>query len=164
MIEFKRIFGSGFNGLIISVLLFLAAAYFKDLLKIPMICDGCFLLRVSVFTLFFTMSIIMFVWSFMSLKPGLRGKTLITRGAFSHFRHPLYAAFLTFFNFGLAVLLNNWVFIGWAIILHPVWHLLTAEEEKMLKNTFPNDYEEYCKNTGRFLPKYIFRKPRKRDA
>jgi protein-S-isoprenylcysteine O-methyltransferase Ste14 len=74
---------------------------------------------------------------------------------FKYVRHPLYAAFLDFFDFGLAVLLNNWIYIIWAVLLHPVWHLLINKEEEDLKKIFPGEYEEYCKNTGRFIPRII---------
>ncbi len=103
------------------------------------------------------LTIILLVWSIKSLNPQDRGKKLATNGMFKYFRHPLYAAFLSVFNFGLAILMNNWIYIIWAIALHPFWHLLVLREEKMLKEIFPNDYEEYCKKTGRFVPKLRFK-------
>lgn len=153
MNSFNRIFGSGPKGLLISLVLLFLSFHLKDLLNIPKIFVDQDFLRLSIFVLLTMVSIAIIIWSIISLNPKLRGKTLITTGALKYFRHPLYAAFLTFFNFGLAILLNNWIFIIWAILLHPIWHLLVAEEEKTLKTTFPNDYEEYCKNTGRFFPR-----------
>lgn len=98
----------------------------------------------------------MILLSFKTLTPKTRGKTLIVTGIYRIFRHPLYAAFLSVFNFGLAILLNNWIFIIWAVSLHPVWHLIIKREEEMLKKVFPDDYENYCKITGRFFPKIKF--------
>ena len=158
MNNFNRIFGSGPIGLIISLILFFLAVYLKNLLNIPEIFNNYNILRLSIFIFFTITSIIIIVWSLISLNPKVRGRTLITSGALKYFRHPLYAAFLTFFNFGLAILLNNWIFIIWAFLLHPIWHLLIIKEEKDLKNIFPNEYEEYCKNTGRFFPKFIKKK------
>lgn len=158
MNNFNRIFGVGFKGLLISLILMVLAFYLKNLLGIPKIFIVQKFLQLLIFILLTTICIIIIIWSIISLNPNLRGKTLITTGAFKYFRHPLYAAFLTFFNFGLAVLLNNWIFIIWAIFLHPIWHLLVLEEERVLKNTFPGDYERYCKNTGRFFPKLIVKK------
>jgi protein-S-isoprenylcysteine O-methyltransferase Ste14 len=155
---FKRMFGAGFNGLVISLILLYFAFYLKGLINIPKIFIDQEFLRLLLFGLLTVISIIIILWSVISLNPKLRAKTLITTGAFKYFRHPLYAAFLTFFNFGLAVLLNNWVFIIWGIILHPVWHLLVAKEEKSLKEIFPEDYENYCKKTGRFFPKLIIKR------
>jgi len=153
MNNFNRIFGSGPKGLLISLVLLYFSFYLKDLLGIPKIFNDQIFIRQSIFGLLTIASIAVIIWSLISLNPNLRGKTLVTTGALKYFRHPLYAAFLSFFNFGLAILLNNWIFIFWAILLHPIWHLLVAEEEKTLKATFPNDYEKYCKNTGRFFPR-----------
>jgi protein-S-isoprenylcysteine O-methyltransferase Ste14 len=157
MNNFDRIFGSGPKGLLISLILLFLSFYLKNLFNIPKIFVDQDFMRLLIFAFLTAVSIVIIIWSFISLNPKLRGKTLITTGALKYFRHPLYAAFLTFFNFGLAILLNNWIFVIWAIILHPIWHLLVAKEEKALKITFANDYEEYCKNTGRFFPR-LFQK------
>jgi protein-S-isoprenylcysteine O-methyltransferase Ste14 len=153
--NFSRIFGSGPLGLFISLALLYLAFYLKDILNTPNIYGDSEFIPLIIFVLLTAVSIVIIIWSLISLNPKLRGKTLITTGALKYFRHPLYAAFLTFFNFGLAILLNNWIFIIWAIVLHPIWHLLVIGEEKLLKNIFPNDYERYCKNTGRFFPKFF---------
>jgi protein-S-isoprenylcysteine O-methyltransferase Ste14 len=153
MNNFNRIFGSGPVGLLISLVLLFLAFYLKDLLDTPKIFIDQDFIRQSIFGLLTIISVAVIIWSLVSLNPKLRGKTLITTGALKYFRHPLYAAFLSFFNFGLAILLNNWIFIIWAIILHPIWHWLARREEKSLETIFPREYEEYCKKTGRFFPK-----------
>ncbi len=155
---FNRIFGSGPIGLLISLILLFLAFYLKNSVNIPRIFVDQNFLRLSIFALLTIVSIVIIIWSLISLNPKLRGKTLITTGAFKYFRHPLYAAFLIFFNFGFAILLNNWIFIIWAVLLHPIWHLLVVREEKDLMNIFPNEYQKYCRNTGRFFPKLITRK------
>ncbi len=153
MKNFDRIFGSGPIGLISSIVLFFAAKFLTNYINTPRIFEENSNIRVFLFAGLTLMTIVLIIWSIKSLNPQDRGVKLITTGMFKYFRHPLYAAFLSVFNFGLAVLLNNWIYIIWAIILHPVWHLLVMKEEKMLKEVFPNDYEEYCKKTGRFFPK-----------
>ena len=160
MSSLKKIFGSGPLGLLISLLLLFLSFYLKKVLNVPNIFIDQFTLRIFIFLLLTIISIIIIIWSIISLNPNLRGKTLVTTGALKYFRHPLYAAFLTFFNFGLAILLNNWIFMIWALILHPIWHFLIMGEEKYLEKIFPNTYEQYCKKTGRFFPRFI----RKRDS
>jgi len=155
MNNFNRIFGAGPKGLLISLVLLYLSFYLKNLFNIPKIFSDQVLIRQSIFGFLTIISIAIIIWSLVSLNPKLRGKTLVTTGALKYFRHPLYAAFLSFFNFGLAILLNNWIFIVWAIILHPIWHLLVEGEEKALETIFPREYEEYCKKTGRFFPKLI---------
>jgi protein-S-isoprenylcysteine O-methyltransferase Ste14 len=93
------------------------------------------------------------VWSFVSLPVRDRGTSLITRGAFRYVRHPLYAAFLTFFNPGLALYLDNWLFVAWAVALHPLWHALIAGEEALLTKQFGAEYTAYAQRTGRFVPR-----------
>jgi protein-S-isoprenylcysteine O-methyltransferase Ste14 len=66
----------------------------------------------------------------------------------------LYAAFLTFFNFGLAVLLNSWLYVAWALVLHPLWHLNIRGEEALMKEQFPSAYDDYRVRTGRFVPRW----------
>ena len=82
-----------------------------------------------------------------------RGNILSTRGAYKYVRHPLYAAFLSIFDFGLAVYLNSYIFIAWAIILHPVWHYIIRYEERPLVNIFGQVYVDYQERTGRFFPR-----------
>lgn len=162
MKNFIRLFGSGPVGLAASVALFLASHYLKNSLGFPDIFSDRSSARLSIFAAITCISIVLVIWSLLSLKPEQRGKVLITTGPFRYFRHPLYAAFLSFFNFGLAILLNNWIYVLWALFLHPVWHFLVRDEEKMLEGVFPRDYKEYCEKTGRFFPrlKYGSRKHR----
>ena len=98
-------------------------------------------------------TVMLVLWSIDSLPISTRGRELVTDGAFRYFRHPLYAAFLSCFNFGFAALLNNWIYVIGATILHGAWHLNIMPEEKFMKRRFPKAYDDYCKNTGRFLPR-----------
>ena len=158
MKNFDRIFGSGPIGLVSSLVLLFIARFLSKYTSIPLIFRENSGIHIYLFAALIILTIILIVWSIKSLNPQDRGKKLTTSGMFKYVRHPLYAAFLSVFNFGLAFLLNNWIYIFWAIILHPIWHLLVMREEKMLKEIFPNDYEEYCKQTGRFVPKLRFKK------
>ncbi len=153
MKKFDRIFGSGPIGLIISLALFFLARFLTNYINTPRIFEDNNNIRILLFAGLTLFTIVLIIWSIKSLNPQDRGVKLITTGMFKYFRHPLYAAFLSVFNFGLAVFMNNWIYIIWALILHPVWHLLVMKEEKMLKEVYPNDYEEYCNRTGRFFPR-----------
>lgn len=151
----KRVFGSGIWGLSISIgLLIFAVLINKTFPIFRIFVDGLFL-RVLVFGIFSAVCITLVILSLKTLRVKARGKELITHGVFRYFRHPLYAAFLTFFDFGIAIFSNSWVFVIWAIILHPIWHLLVHSEEKMMIDLFGNEYIEYCQKTGRFFPRVI---------
>lgn len=152
MNTYLRIFGVGPTGFLISALLFFIAFFLAGGLGHLQISSND-LLRWSVFGGLCVVSGLIMLWSVISLPITERGKRLTTTGAFKYFRHPLYGACLSFFNFGLAVLLNNWIYILWAIVQHPVWHWLIRHEEELMKKRFPGEYEAYASITGRFFPR-----------
>lgn len=156
MNRFQKIFGSGPIGLLISLVLLAVFVFIKKYFISFPITENNFL-RYSVFSILSVLTVVIIIWSIKSLPPSDRGNKLITLGAFKYFRHPLYAAFLTFFGFGLAVLLNDWIYILWALLQHPVWHWSIRGEEKLMEKEFPGEYADYCKRTGRFVPR-IFNK------
>jgi protein-S-isoprenylcysteine O-methyltransferase Ste14 len=94
------------------------------------------------------------VWSLRSLPPSARGRQLCTQGAFRYVRHPLYAAFLSHFNFALALFLGHPIYLLWAIALHPIWHVLMRSEERLMLRDFGEPYREYAARTGRFIPRF----------
>jgi len=152
MNSYQRIFGAGPRGLAISLLLLATAWKLGAYTRLPAI-HGKGAGGLIVFFAATVMTVAIISWSTKTLHPLERGKELVTTGAFRYFRHPLYAAFLTFFNFGLAFLFNNWIYLIWAILQHPVWHLNVISEEKLMERAFPGTYREYCARTGRFIPR-----------
>lgn len=152
MKTYDRIFGAGPRGFLISLVMLIIAWKLEPLVGLPTVCDSMSL-RWSLFIIAVIATLILVIWSVWSLPPTARGKLLVTTGALKYFRHPLYAAFLLFFNFGLAIWFNNWIYIFWAIALHGVWHLNIRREEELMKQEFPKEYVEYSAVTGRFVPK-----------
>jgi protein-S-isoprenylcysteine O-methyltransferase Ste14 len=82
----------------------------------------------------------------------LRGNhRLVTSGPYSRIRHPMYSAILLWaasFGFVLA----NWVpflFAFWAAVF---FMARVPREEQMMIERFGDEYREYMKRTGRFLP------------
>jgi protein-S-isoprenylcysteine O-methyltransferase Ste14 len=152
-IFFKKL-RSGRFGLLVSLVLFVVAALLEKRINFPQIFSN-YLISIAFTAIFAITFIIIFWWSVKSLPRKERDNTLCTKGAYKYFRHPIYAAFLSSFNFGLAFLLNNYIYLIWAILLHPIWHLIINQEEKLLVEIFGNDYEVYQTSTGRFIPKII---------
>jgi protein-S-isoprenylcysteine O-methyltransferase Ste14 len=93
------------------------------------------------------------VWSFRSLPVSQRGRGLCMEGAYRWVRHPLYASFISLGLPGFAVFLNHWIALLWVIVLHLLWHLLIALEEKGMVAQFGDEYLVYAKRTGRFVPR-----------
>jgi len=94
-------------------------------------------------------------WSLRTLKPKQRGHILCTTGPFRYVRHPLYASFLSWFDFGFAIYLGHWAFIAWAVALHPVWHWVVRKEERVMEEQFGQAWRDYAATTGRFLPRFL---------
>jgi protein-S-isoprenylcysteine O-methyltransferase Ste14 len=150
--KFSKLFGSGPLGLLISLLLLFAASWINKQIDLPPISENQSLLG-AIFTLSIITTIALIIWSARSLRPADRGNKLCTSGPFKYVRHPLYAAYLSIFDFGLAIYLNSYTFILWAVLLHPLWHYLVKAEEGHMVEIFGDDYIEYQKTTGQFLPK-----------
>lgn len=131
--------------------LLLLALWKKDALALPSIVDNDSI-RLIVLIISIVITNVVILWSLKSLPPKFRGEYLVTTGAFAYFRHPLYGAFLSFFNFGLAFYLNNWIYIIWAVLQFPIWHLNIRYEEKLMVAKFGDEYVNYSKKVLRFFP------------
>ncbi len=154
--NFRKFFGSGPAGLLISLVLLLVTGWINRQVDLPPISDNPFLLD-SVFIIACVLTLAIVIWSVRSLPTADRGNRLVTTGAFRYVRHPLYAAFLSVFNFGLAVFLNSYLFIAWALLLHAVWAFLVRDEERMLIEFFGDSYRDYQERTGRFFPRLLIK-------
>lgn len=78
---------------------------------------------------------------------------LVTHGVYSRMRHPMYSAHLLW---GLAqpLLLWNWV-AGYTLLVFmlPLLFYRIPREERMMVNSFGEEYQDYIGRTGRFFPK-----------
>jgi protein-S-isoprenylcysteine O-methyltransferase Ste14 len=81
-------------------------------------------------------------------------KKLIINGLYRYTRNPIYLGALLvllghilWFGSGLVVIYFFLFFLAYQI-------LITLIEEPILRNTFGNDYIEYCKNVPRWIPRF----------
>jgi len=95
----------------------------------------------------------------LSYTPTLRtgGKRqLIVQGVYRWMRHPMYTSFFAYFIASF-LLIANWL-VG---VLGLVYSLLILErvghEERMLLETYGEEYRHYIQRTGRLLPRLIHR-------
>jgi protein-S-isoprenylcysteine O-methyltransferase Ste14 len=82
----------------------------------------------------------------------LSSPRLLTDGAFSRVRHPLYLAALLFYAFLIALTLSTislFVFVGIFIF----YNSIATYEEKYLEQKFGQDYLVYKKNTPKWIPR-----------
>ena len=151
MTTFQRLFGTGPRGMTISLVLLAGAWQLDERLALPVITSTD-TLRYGASAALIAIALFVIVWSATSLPLAERGKKLVTSGAFRFFRHPLYAALVSFLDFGLAIFLNGWIYLAWAAIVHLIWHWNVRGEEALMREAFGSEYDDYCRTTGRFLP------------
>ena len=77
---------------------------------------------------------------------------LVTSGPYARTRHPMYTA-LNMFSFSLALMTSNILVLFFAILVIVPFPWIARMEEKMLLETFGEDYREYMRKTGRFFPR-----------
>lgn len=76
---------------------------------------------------------------------------LIQTGLYSRVRHPMYTVFISF-SLAVALVSSNWFLIISAILISVGLYWISHSEERMLIEEFGDEYSEYKKHTGRFLP------------
>jgi protein-S-isoprenylcysteine O-methyltransferase Ste14 len=98
-------------------------------------------------------------WLFTSIGTGItpvsatrKEHKLVTHGIYRWVRHPLYTVGSSLYiSFGLMA--DNWFIILLAALTFIVMAIRTPKEEANLIEKFGDEYREYMKRTGRFLPK-----------
>lgn len=99
-------------------------------------------------------------WLFSSIGSGItptsatrQKHTLVTKGPYRWIRHPLYTLGTSLFvAFGMMA--DNWFIILLGILAFIAMAVRTPKEEANLIDKFGDEYREYMKQTGRFLPKF----------
>jgi len=98
-------------------------------------------------------------WLFSSIGSGItptsatrKQHTLSTSGPYRWVRHPLYTVGSSMFiSFGMMA--DNWFIATLGILIFILMAIRTPREEANLIAKFGDEYVEYMKRTGRFLPK-----------
>ena len=98
-------------------------------------------------------------WLFSSIGSGItptsatrKEHKLITRGIYRWIRHPLYTIGSSFIiSFGMMA--DNWFITAFGILAFILMASRTPKEESNLVEKFGDEYREYMKRTGRYLPR-----------
>lgn len=98
-------------------------------------------------------------WLFSSIGSGItptsatrKEHKLTTSGIYKYIRHPLYTIGSSFIiSFGMMA--DNWFIALFGILAFILMAIRTPKEEANLVEKFGDEYREYMKRTGRFLPK-----------
>ena len=100
-------------------------------------------------------------WLFSSIGSGItpvsatrKEHKLVTHGIYRWVRHPLYTIGSSFIvSFGMMA--DNWFIAAFGFLAFILMAIRTPKEEANLLAKFGNEYREYMKHTGRFLPKLL---------
>jgi protein-S-isoprenylcysteine O-methyltransferase Ste14 len=105
-------------------------------------------------------SLALWTWTHVALgtlwSPQLQLRTnhrLVTCGPYSQIRHPMYTAVVAWVT-SLGLVIANWVPILFAASVVVIFVTRVPHEEQMMLERFGDEYREYMKRTGRFLPKW----------
>jgi len=82
-----------------------------------------------------------------------QGHQLITSGVYEYIRHPMYAS-IWLFCLAQGLLLANWL-AGWypLFAFGLMYFLRTPREERLMFDTFGQEYQDYMHRTGRLFPR-----------
>ncbi len=99
-------------------------------------------------------------WLFSSIQSGItpvsatrKNHQLVTHGIYRWVRHPLYTVG-TLLYVSFALMADNWFIILLAALTFIVMAIRTPKEEANLIEKFGDEYRDYMKRTGRFLPRF----------
>jgi len=149
-----KIFGVGPAGTVISLFLLAVFVWADSMMKLSIVVDYVGLMKTMGMVLVI-LGLGLHLWSFSTLRNWWIDDKLCTKGPFKHFRHPMYASWITFICPGAALYLNSWFYLFWILLLHLLWHKLVKKEEIIMLDTFGNIYKDYARRTGRFFPKLL---------
>jgi protein-S-isoprenylcysteine O-methyltransferase Ste14 len=82
-------------------------------------------------------------------------RNLVVTGLYRHVRNPIYVALVAII-LGQAVLMGDWRLIVYGALLWLSFHaVVVAHEEPALEQTFGIEYEAYCANVRRWVPRLV---------
>ena len=81
-----------------------------------------------------------------------RTKHLMTEGPYRLSRNPMLSGIFLYL-IGFALWMKEWQAALFFVVFVLVMLLQVRSEEKRLRRDFGNEYEQYCRRTGRFFPK-----------
>ncbi len=148
----QRLFGVGPTGAAISFVWLVIAYWTNRFLEWPTTLANPTLLKV-IGVILIMIGLVLNFWSMWILRNWWNKDELCTTGPFRWFRHPMYAAWITFMLPGFAFYLNSWIILLFVILLHPIWYLLVIREENMMLEKYRDAYRVYAAQTGKFLPR-----------
>jgi len=83
---------------------------------------------------------------------GRRNSRLVTEGAYSVVRHPIYAAWIWLIIPGFVLLFRSWPLLAVPLVAYAAFKAFIHEEDDYLRRKFGQSYLEYRSKTGELFP------------
>ena len=110
-------------------------------------------LRLSILALAITMALYLFRSGHVAVSHLQRAEKVLTGGAFRYVRHPLYLASIVTY-FGLALSTASLFSLAFIILATIFYDYIAGYEERLLEQKFGEEYGNYRKRTGKWLPRF----------
>jgi protein-S-isoprenylcysteine O-methyltransferase Ste14 len=83
-----------------------------------------------------------------------KGHQLVREGVYRLVRHPMYAS-IWLWCLAQGLLLENWLVGRYAFVSFAIMYFVRApREERMLRESFGQEYDDYVRRTGRLFPRW----------
>ena len=116
--------------------------------------------KLAIFIVFCGLAVRAVVIGYAYIKRGGLNKkvyadTLVTEGIFTICRNPLYFGNILI-CFGIFIMHGNpWVILVGGMLYLLIYQCIIYAEEDYLRKKFGADYDQYCKTTPRWIPKFL---------
>lgn len=101
--------------------------------------------------LIFLSGILLWIIASNYLQKAAQEKRIAVNGPYKYIRHPIYAS-IYILSTGLGLLFFAWLWFIVMITFIPLWYMECREEEKEMIKMHGQEYIDYRKRTGMFLP------------
>ena len=105
--------------------------------------------------------VLLIYWMFSNIGSGITPTVatrsehkLVTKGPYRWIRHPLYT-FGTIFFLSFALMADSWFIAVMAVLAILLLSIRLPTEKALLIEKFGDEYREYMKRTGRYIPKIV---------
>jgi len=98
--------------------------------------------------------ILILIAASIHLRKAVNEKKIAIYGPFKYIRHPIYAS-IYIFTIGLGLIFFAWLWFIIMIAFIPLWYMECRVEEKEMIKLHRQEYIDYKKRTGIFLPRIL---------
>jgi len=144
----------GDSGQLVLLILFLLIWVVDSfLLKISTFLsdDISLYIRLIIFVLILVTAVYLIRSGHAVVSHGQRPSGVVATGAFRYVRHPLYLGSIMFY-LGLAVATASLFSLVLVVLIFIFYNFIASYEEKLLEDRFHEEYRNYQKRTGKWLP------------